>query len=249
MSDTLTSPDVAELLAAGHALEDASPLEILQWASGRFGPRLTFATGFGAEGCVLIDLIGQHGLAVDVFTLDTGLLFPETYELWRRLEERYGLSIRGVLPQLTVDEQAATHGAELWARQPSQCCQMRKVSPLVAELDGFDAWLTAIRRDQTASRTHALAVEWDEKFGLGKVNPLIRWTKRDVWAYLLKHEVPYNPLHDHGYPSIGCFPCTSSVAQGEDDRAGRWRGVAKSECGLHVPEAAVADVTEPVFQE
>jgi len=247
MTDTLTKSDSDQLLTAASALEDASPLEILRWASDRFGPRLTFATGFGAEGCVLIDLIGQHGLAIDVFTLDTGLLFPETYELWQRLGERYGLTIRGVRPKLTVDEQAAAHGSELWERQPDQCCQMRKVSPLVAELSAFDAWLTGIRRDQTAARTHALAIEWDEKYGLSKVNPLIRWTKKDVWAYLLKHEVPYNPLHNHGYPSIGCLPCTSRVAENEDDRAGRWRGIAKSECGLHVQEPAM-DEPEPVCQ-
>ena len=110
---------------------------------------------------------------------------------------------------------------------------MRKVSPLVAELGEFDAWITAIRRDQTEARSTAMTVEWDPKFGLGKVNPLVRWTKKDVWAHLLEHEVPYNPLHDQGYPSIGCLPCTSGVNPGEDDRAGRWRGAEKTECGLH----------------
>ena len=241
MTDTLTCPDATHLAESGRALEAATPLEILRWAADQFGSRLTFATGFGSEGCVLIDLVGRHRLPIDIFTLDTGLLFPETYDLWRRLEERYALSIRSVRPELTVDEQAAAHGPELWTRHADRCCEMRKVSPLVAELNRFDAWITAIRRDQTASRADALAVEWDPKFGLGKVNPLVRWTKKEVWSHLLQNDVPYNPLHDRGYPSIGCLPCTSAVATGEDDRAGRWRGAAKTECGLHAPMVAAPD--------
>ena len=238
MTDTLTASDPAELVESGRALEMAPPLEILQWAVDEFGPRLTFATGFGAEGCVLIDLIGRHRLPIDIFTLDTGLLFPETYDLWRRLEARYELTVRAVRPALSVDEQAAAHGPELWTREPDRCCERRKVSPLVTELSRFDAWVTAIRRDQTAGRADALPVEWDDRFGLSKVNPLVRWTKKEVWSHLLRHDVPYNPLHDHGYPSIGCLPCTSRVAAGEDDRAGRWRGGAKTECGLHAPMVA-----------
>ena len=238
MTHTLTCPDPTHLAESGPALETASPLEILQWAVEQFGSRLTFATGFGAEGCVLVDLIGRHRLPIDIFTLDTGLLFPETYDLWRRLEERYAITIRGVHPKLTVDEQAVAHGPDLWTRRADRCCEMRKVSPLVAELSGFDAWITAIRRDQTASRADALAVEWDPKFGLGKVNPLVRWTKTEVWSHLLQNDVPYNPLHDRGYPSIGCLPCTSAVVADEDDRAGRWRGAPKTECGLHAPMVA-----------
>ena len=238
MTHTRTRPDTTHLAESGRALETATPLEILQWADDQFGSRLTFATGFGAEGCVVIDLIGRHRLPIDIFTLDTGLLFPETYDLWRRLEERYALTIRGVRPERTVDEQAMTHGPELWTRHAARCCEMRKVSPLVAELSGFDAWITAIRRDQTASRADALAVEWDLRFGLGKVNPLVRWTKKEVWSHLRRNDVPYNPLHDHGYPSIGCLPCTSAVRVGEDDRAGRWRGAPKTECGLHAPIVA-----------
>ncbi len=243
MTHTLTLSDPIQLAESGCALETATPLDILKWADDQFGSRLTFATGFGAEGCVLIDLIGRHRLPIDIFTLDTGLLFPETYDLWRRLDERYALTIRGVRPERTVDEQAMTHGPELWARHADRCCEMRKVSPLVAELSGFDAWITAIRRDQTASRADALAVEWDPKFGLGKVNPLVRWTKKEVWSHLLRNDVPYNPLHDHGYPSIGCLPCTSAVRVGEDDRAGRWRGEPKTECGLHAPMVAAPHET------
>ncbi len=233
MTDTLTSPDPTAVAEAGRVLETDTPLEILRWATDRYGPRLTFATGFGAEGCALIDMVGRHRLPVDIFTLDTGLLFPETYDLWKRLETRYGITIRRVGPELSVEQQAAVHGPELWAREPDRCCDMRKVTPLVAQLSQFDGWITAIRRDQTDRRADARPVEWDEKFGLAKVNPLVRWTTRNVWAHLLEHDVPYNPLHDLGYPSVGCLPCTSRVNAGEDDRAGRWRGTAKTECGLH----------------
>ena len=244
MTDTLMCSDPTQLADSGRALETATPLEILRWATDQFGSRLTFATGFGAEGCVVIDLIGRHRLPIDIFTLDTGLLFPETYDLWQRLEGRYALTIRGVHPKRTVDEQAAAYGPELWSRHANRCCEMRKVSPLVAELSGFDAWITAIRRDQTVDRADALAVEWDPKFSLGKVNPLIRWAKKDVWSHLLRHDVPYNSLHDRGYPSIGCLPCTSAVAAGENDRAGRWRGVSRTECGLHAPMVAAPDETD-----
>jgi phosphoadenylyl-sulfate reductase (thioredoxin) len=226
------------------ALEGRSPLEILQWAAGRYAPRLTFATGFGVEGCVIIDLIGRHQLPIDLFTLDTGVLFPETYELWRRLEARYGVTIRGVRPAQTIDEQSTTHGPALWERDSDRCCDLRKVRPLRAALGGFDAWITAIRRDQTAERATAQIVEPDQKFGLVKVNPLVAWSHKDVWRHVFAHDVPYNPLHDQGFPSIGCQPCTSAVADGEDPRAGRWRGSAKKECGLHVlPVVTDADGT------
>ena len=228
-----------DLEAAAQDLETSSAVEILTWAVERFGRRLTFATGFGAEGCVLVDLIGRHGLPIDVFTLDTGLLFDETYELWRRLETKYQLTIRGVEPERSVADQARRHGDRLWEREPDRCCGMRKVFPLQSELARVDAWITAIRREQTPQRANARVVARDAKFEIAKVNPLVRWTKKDVWAHLLRHDVPYNPLHDQGYPSVGCQPCTSQVGSGEDDRAGRWRGIAKTECGLHGPAVPV----------
>jgi phosphoadenosine phosphosulfate reductase len=236
MTGPALAPGSPETIAKlGRGMERASAIETLRWAADRYGSRLTFATGFGAEGCVLVDLIGRHQLAIDVFTLDTGLLFPETYDLWKQLETRYGLTIRAVAPALTVEAQAVEHGDRLWERTPTRCCQMRKVVPLKSELARVDAWVTAIRRDQTPERANAGIVEWDAKFDIVKINPLVRWTKRDVWAHLLDHDVPYNPLHDQGYPSIGCLPCTSAVGDGENERAGRWRGVAKTECGLHGP--------------
>jgi phosphoadenosine phosphosulfate reductase len=218
-------------------LEGQSAEAILQWAAERYAPRLTFATGFGMEGCVLIDLIARAELPIDLFTLDTGLLFPETYELWRRLEARYGVTIRAVRPEHTVEAQGRLAGPELWASDPDQCCELRKMQPLRRTLTGFDAWLSAIRRDQTPDRADAPVVGWDGKFGLVKVNPLVRWSFDDVKAYVHEHSVPYNPLHDQGYPSIGCQPCTSPVAPGEDPRAGRWRGREKKECGLHLRPA------------
>ena len=223
-----------DLDASARDLEGAPPLEVLRWATGRFAPRLGFGTGFGAEGCVIIDLIGRHQLPVDIFTLDTGLFFDETYELWRRLEARYGITIRAVKPELSVSGQAEVHGAELWRRDPDACCRMRKVEPLAREARRFDAWITAIRRDQTAERKAARVVERDQRFDILKVNPLASWSNGQVWRHILDHEVPYNPLHDQGFPSIGCAPCTSAVGAGEDPRAGRWRGTAKTECGIHL---------------
>ena len=244
MSTTQHAPSHRELAELGRAMETSSPEETLTWAADRYGSRLTFATGFGVEGCLLIDLIGRHELPIDLFTLDTGLLFSETYELWRRLEDRYTLRIRGVQPEWSVGAQAARHGGRLWDRAPDRCCEIRKVLPLQAELAKVDAWITAIRRDQTPERENAQVVEWDARFAIAKINPLVRWTRKDVSSYLLAHDVPYNRLHDQGYPSIGCVPCTSQVEAGEDDRAGRWRGHAKTECGLHgavLPTAVVVE--------
>ena len=216
-------------------LEGKSPTEILEWAV-RDGARVAFATGFGAEGCVLIDLIARAKLPVEIFTLDTGLLFDETYALWAALEHRYGITIRSVKPALTVDQQAIVEGPALWTRDPDRCCDQRKVQPLREALAGFSSWITAIRRDQTPERAHAQVVEDDPKFGLVKINPLVAWTHDDVWGHIYANDVPFNPLHERGYPSIGCVPCTSQIIPGEDLRAGRWRGAGKRECGLHVAE-------------
>jgi phosphoadenylyl-sulfate reductase (thioredoxin) len=184
---------------------------------------------------VLIDMAARQQLSIAFFTLDTGLLFPETYALWQRLEQRYGVTIRAVRPAQTVDEQAIEHGQALWAREPDRCCALRKVAPLREALRGYDAWITAIRRDQTATRASARHIETDDKHGLWKVNPLLRWSADDVWQYVRAHDVPYNQLHEIGYASIGCAPCTTPVKPGEDPRAGRWRHrEEKNECGLHV---------------
>ena len=221
---------------ASAALEGKSPAEILAWAAAHGGPRVGFATGFGAEGCVVIDLIATLQLPIDIFTLDTGLLFTETYDLWHRLEAKYGITIRAVKPAKSVEAQTLADGPELWLRDPDRCCEQRKIIPLRAELAHFDAWITAIRRDQTPERATAQIIEPDKQFGLVKISPLVAWTHDDVWAHVYAHDVPFNPLHEQGYPSIGCQPCTSKINPGEDLRAGRWRGADKRECGLHTAE-------------
>jgi len=225
-----------DLKQAADELEHAPAADILKWAADHFAPRLTFATSLGIEDCVVTDLIAKASLPVDFFTLDTGVLFPETYVLWKRVEDRYGVAVTAVRPRRTIDEQALDAGPELWTREPDRCCELRKMEPLRARLAGYDAWITAIRRDQTPERANAPVVGWDGRFGLVKINPLVRWTLDEVRAYVREHDVPYNPLHDQNYPSIGCVPCTSPVMPGEDPRSGRWRGKEKTECGLHLEQ-------------
>ena len=215
--------------------------ELAKWAGEIDDPataaatRLGLATGFGAEGCVLIDMAARQELDVDFFTLDTGYLFPETYALWEELEGRYHITIRGVRPwfEALANAPPDSDAPAPWRVDADACCEARKVRPLRAELCKLDAWITAIRRDQTAARAAAMPVEWDARFGLVKVNPLVRWSAQEVAAYAKAYHVPLNPLLAHGYSSIGCAPCTTPVAPGEDPRAGRWRGSAKTECGLH----------------
>jgi phosphoadenosine phosphosulfate reductase len=225
-----------EIAAVSRSLENSSPQEVLAWAVESFHPRLTMATAFGAEGCCLIHMLAEIEPSVHIFNLDTGYQFPETLELRERIKERYGILVELVRPESTVAEYEADHGGPLYGIRPDQCCHDRKILPLRRTLAGRDAWISAIRRDQTSHRAAAGVVQWDAKFNLVKVNPLLSWTKEQVWAFVAKHEIPYNRLHDEGYPSIGCWPCTQPVREGEDDRAGRWAGTLKKECGLHVIE-------------
>ena len=226
-------PGVEELEAVSDGFEGASPEAVLYWAAGRFGNEVALATGFGAEGCVLIDMLARVAPRMRVFYLDTGLLFPETYALAERLSARYGVRFERRATRLTLDAQAEAYGERLWERDPEECCRRRKVEPLRETLAGLSAWVTAIRREQTPARAGARVVERDAKFGLVKINPLAAWSARDVWSYVFEHDVPYNPLHDLSYASVGCVPCTTPVRIGEDPRSGRWRGTAKTECGLH----------------
>lgn len=213
--------------------ESASPEDVLRWAVEEYSPELALATGFGVEGCVLVSMLSVISPGIRIFYLDTDLLFPESYALRDQLEARYGVHFERRATGLSLNDQAAEYGERLWERQPDLCCRLRKVEPLKEMLNGMRAWITAIRRDQSAARTHIGLMEWDERFGLTKISPLARWSARDVWNYVAKHNVPYNPLHNQGYPSIGCVPCTTPVQIGEMPRAGRWRGTAKSECGIH----------------
>ena len=223
-----------QITAAARELAAAAPQDILRWAVRTFGDKLTMATAFGAEGCCLIHLLAEIEPAVRVFNLDTGYQFPETLELRERIKERYGIAVEFVRPELSVPEYEALHNGPLYVFEPDRCCHDRKIVPLRKTLVGYDAWVSAIRRDQTEHRAAAGVVQWDAKFGLHKVNPLLTWTRKDVWQFIHRHDVPYNPLHDRSYPSIGCWPCTRAVVAGEDERAGRWSGTAKKECGLHV---------------
>jgi phosphoadenylyl-sulfate reductase (thioredoxin) len=220
-----------ELSRLATAFEGAPPEETITAIALRFSEKIALACSFGAEDCVLVDVVARNRLPVRIFTLDTGFLFPETQVLWQRLEERYGVRIVAAPAELPPND--FTRSAP-WERDPDECCHVRKVLPLRAMLASHDAWITGIRRDQTPERAGARVIEWDARFGLIKLNPLAAWTAADVAAHVRQHDVPTNPLHERGYLSIGCAPCTSPVKPGEGPRAGRWRGREKTECGLHV---------------
>jgi len=231
------SPEmVAELKRASDAFESQQPQDVLKDTIKRFAPKIVVACSFGAEDVVLVDMVHRIDPSIPLFYLDTDFLFPETYETRDRIIQQYGLKPAQVIQVqslLTPDQQAAQHGPALWSTEPDRCCQLRKVEPLTRVLKGYDAWITGIRRDQSPTRANAGLIEWDSKFQLVKVNPLARWAWADVWTYIKVYEVPYNPLHDQNYPSIGCTHCTAPVAPGEDPRAGRWKTFTKTECGLH----------------
>jgi phosphoadenosine phosphosulfate reductase len=207
----------------------------LRWGLAQFGQSLALASSFGAEDVVLIDMASRLS-KFRVFTLDTDFLFPETYALIDAIEARYAVQVERTRSQLTPEAQAAQYGPALWASRPDACCQLRKVEPLKKKLAGLAAWVTGVRRDQAPTRANTRKLEWDAKFGLVKLNPLADWTSSQVWDYIRENNVPYNPLHDRDYPSIGCTYCTRPVKPGEDPRAGRWSGFNKTECGLHIKD-------------
>ena len=212
------------------------PEQALSWAFATYGENVALATGMGVEGMVLTDMAWRINPDLKVFTGDTEFLFPETYDLMDRAEEKYGIKIERLYPELTPEDQERRYGPSLWARDPDQCCNLRKVEPLRRKLANLDAWITAIRRSQTSQRAGVRKVDWDPKFDLVKICPLADWSREMIWNYALKHNVPYNSLHDRNYPSIGCTHCTRAVQPGEDARAGRWSGFRKTECGLHTAE-------------
>lgn len=215
-------------------LEDATPQEIIEFAIGRFEPsKIALACSFGAEDVALVDMVSKITDQVKVFSLDTGFLFWETEETQRRLAKHYDLDFEIVHPDLTIMAQAEEHGRQLYLRDPGACCNLNKVIPLETTLAKYDAWITGIRRDQAPTRADSPNFTWDERFGLHKFNPLVRWTEDEVWDYIRANDVIHNPLHERGYPSIGCAPCTKAVAPGEDPRSGRWAAFEKTECGLH----------------
>ncbi|MBU6275089.1 MAG: phosphoadenylyl-sulfate reductase [Planctomycetes bacterium] len=238
-ADTPRQPQpglLEELAEASRSLEGAEPPEIIRWAAERFGSRLTMATAFGPEGCVIIHWLAQVAPRTHVFNLETGYQFPETLALRDRLARRYGIEVALERPATSVPEYERLHGGPLYRTDPDRCCGDRKLAVIRRVLTSFDAWMSGIRRDQSADRQAAPIVGWDRKFGVVKVSPLANWTKSRVWELIVREDIPYNPLHDRGYVSIGCAPCTRAVLDGEDERAGRWSGTAKTECGLHSRE-------------
>jgi len=230
-----------DLDALNRRFEDAAPEDFLAWAGQEFSPELSLACSFGGpSGMVLLDMVSKLGIDLEVFYLDTELLFPETYALRDEAARRYGIRPVGYRSRLSVSEQAAEYGDELWRRDPDRCCYLRKIAPNEQALKGKRAWISGIRRDQTANRASVPVVQWDDTFGLIKLCPLANWTEDQVWDYVRANDVPVNALHERGYPSIGCIHCTRPVLPGEAPRAGRWSGFQKVECGLHVPAAALS---------
>jgi phosphoadenosine phosphosulfate reductase len=229
---------LAEAEALNERFARAPTAEILTWAWERFGPRAVIGTSFQGAGLVMLHLAQQHRLRFPVFTLDTGLLFTETVELKKRVEDFFGIRIETLVPSLTLEQQAEVHGAELWNRDPDLCCYLRKVLPLQAKLAALDCWITGLRRQQSDTRAgipilETYLAEEATRRTIVKLNPMANWKREAVWDYLRQHRVPYNPLHDLGYRSIGCQPCTVKTGAGDNERAGRWIGFQKTECGIH----------------
>jgi len=218
MATTQMAPDLEHLDAGG----------VLAYAVERFHPRLTVACSFQKEASVVLDLMLRVAPDARVFTLDTHVLFPETYETWKRVERRYGIEV-AVFAGPSLGRQAALHGDRLWDRDPDACCDLRKVEPLRRALAGADAWVAGLRREQSPSRASTPKLAWDARHERWKFNPIADWSEEDVWSYVAEHDLPYNALHDRGYATIGCTHCTVPGA----GREGRWAGTGKSECGLH----------------
>ena len=213
-------------------VEAMSAEEVLLWGYETFGDKLCLTCSWQKQSSVLVHMVSELGLDVPVIELDTGLFFAETYETREKLVARYGLEL--IRPHvITVAEQHKQEGPNLWERDPDRCCHVRKVEPLERALAEYDSWISGVRREQSLTRQDAQRVEWNERYEVWKINPLVDWDSKRIDAYILVNEIPYNPLHDAGYPSIGCIPCTRPVSRGEDERAGRWADSDKIECGIH----------------
>jgi len=223
-----------EIKQLARRFETAAVEEILEWAVERFSPRLAMTSNFGAEGVVVIDYLSRVAPETPIIYLETGFQFAETDQLKERLRARYGVNIIERRAELSVGEQNRIHGERLYERDSDLCCRIRKVEPLAAALKGYDAWIAALRRDQSPTRANIGVVEWNARHGLVKINPLATWTRQRVWNYIVTHKLPYNALYDDGYASIGCAPCTRRVAVGAHERSGRWDGEKKVECGIHL---------------
>jgi phosphoadenosine phosphosulfate reductase len=234
-SGKLTTREVADLDAQFSSLETE---DILAWAWNRFGARAAIGTSFQGSGLVMMHLAKVAGLRFPVFTLDTGLLFPETLQLHKRLEDFFGWKIESIVPDLTLEQQAGAYGPALWTRDPDLCCTIRKVLPLQSKLQDLDCWITGLRRNQSEARAGIGVIELYALSGTSgpdivKLNPMANWSREEIWEYIRLHNIPNNPLYAQGYRSIGCMTCTRKTGDGEGERAGRWTGFNKVECGIH----------------
>jgi phosphoadenosine phosphosulfate reductase len=222
---------------------NAPAQEVLTFFAGEFGNKICLSSSMGAEDMVLIHMLVNINPDFRIFTLDTGRLFPETLDLIHNTRLQYKANLEVYFPDYRdVEKMVKEKGINLFfesVENRKHCCYVRKIEPLKRALDGMEAWITGIRKDQTLNRFDTTLIEWDENQSLIKINPLFRWTEKMVWQYIRENQVPYNKLHDHGFPSIGCQPCTRAVAPGEDSRAGRWwwEDMGPKECGLHVKDS------------
>lgn len=220
-------------------LAGKSPQEVIAWFLSDFDGKVAFSTSMGAEDQAITKMIADVDKNADIFTLDTGRLFPETYDLMDVTAKKYDITIRVLFPDAArVEEMVNKKGINLFydsIENRKLCCHIRKIEPLKRAFKGLDAWICGLRREQSVTRKDLKLVEWDENNGLIKVNPLIDWTEAELWTYIRSNHVPYNKLHDEGFPSIGCQPCTRAIMPGEDIRAGRWwwENPETRECGLH----------------
>jgi phosphoadenosine phosphosulfate reductase len=236
---TATALSAEKVKELNEQLTGKSAEEIVRWAAGTFGSGIAFASSFGAEDVALIDIISRVAPELRMFTLDTGRLHDETYAVMEGVRSRYELPILSYFPDREAVEKLERDKGYYSFRESienrKECCGIRKVVPLKRALSGLNAWMTGLRREQSVTRTEMQALEWDEGNGIAKVNPLIDWGEQQTWDYIKANNVPYNALHDSGFPSIGCAPCTRAVKPGEDVRAGRWwwENPENKECGLH----------------
>ena len=215
-----------------------NPIELLKWITDNLpSNKVVMGTGFGPPGIVLLDMLFKVTHDISVFYIDTGFLFDQTYELRDKLQEKYGFQFLRLSTNVSPEMQVAQYGEKLWEKSPDICCNIRKVIPLKNALENYDVWITGIRKKQTEVRNKSELIEFASRFEVIKINPLIDWTHDEIWDYINTNNLPYNPLHDNNYPSIGCKQCTSPVCIGDDDRSGRWKGSNKTECGLHTNEA------------
>lgn len=236
---TLTQQDIAVL---NSTFENRGVDEILKWGYEEFGNSIVLGTGFGPSGVVLIHHITELGLPIKVFCLDTNLLFKETYTLWKTIEKHFDIKIEAVKPIVTLEGQETIYEHELWKSDPDMCCHLRKVLPLRKYLSNKNAWITGLRRSQSVSRQDIDKIEWDQANKVCKINPLAEWNQDEVWWTINRYDLPYNPMHDDGFPSIGCIPCTTKADSPDDERSGRWKNLDKTECGIHFPGISDQDL-------